>query len=85
MDKIIIKKITEKIFESLDDKERINQIINALGISNSKDIEKGIIIGRVYNSFHYQTRRLFKRDPTQEEFLEFLNFLKNKKTNIDSI
>jgi hypothetical protein len=32
-------------------------------------------MGRIYNSFHYQTRRALKRNATEEEFAEFLDIL----------
>jgi len=42
----------------------------------------GIVIGRLYNSFCYQCRRILNRNPTKEEFSEFLDFLKQKETEI---
>ena len=36
----------------------------------------GIIVGRLYNSFLYQHRRILKRNPTDEEFNEFIDFIK---------
>ena len=38
----------------------------------------GISIGRLSNSFYYQHRRILKRDPTDNEFTEFLEFLKKE-------
>jgi hypothetical protein len=42
------------------------------------DFAFGIAIGRIYNSFHYQTRRALKRNATPEEFAEFLDILAKK-------
>ena len=36
------------------------------------------MIGRLSNSFYYQHRRILKRNPTDMEFNEFLEFLKKK-------
>ena len=80
---IIDLKIKE-VFDSLDD---INTLITSLNehsriedqenISfDKKSLYIGIIIGRLYNSFYYQTRRIMKRDPTHNEFLEFVEIIK---------
>lgn len=89
MDEIILAKIQEKISESIADKKEIMEILSALNMYDSNDFKMGILIGRVYNSFHYQTKRILKREPTKLEFSEFLEFLiKNKKSlekKIDSL
>ena len=36
----------------------------------------GIVVGRIYNSFYYQTRRILGREPTDVEFQEFLDMIK---------
>ena len=38
----------------------------------------GIVIGRLFNSFYYQHRRILKRSPNETEFNEFIEFLKNQ-------
>ncbi len=59
----------KKIFESLDE------------LSTKTDsFSFGIIIGRLYNSFYYQCRRLLQRDPTKQEFSEFLEILKTRQS-----
>lgn len=82
MDKTIFEKINEKISESSEDKNQINQIIKALNLSHSNDFALGILVGRIYNSFHYQTKRVLKREPTHAEFLEFVEFLKQRKEDL---
>jgi hypothetical protein len=42
----------------------------------------GIIIGRVYNSFYYQHRRILGRDPNDNEFYDFLELLKDNLTEL---
>jgi hypothetical protein len=36
------------------------------------------MIGRLFNSFYYQHRRILKRSPNDMEFDEFLEFIKSK-------
>lgn len=40
--------------------------------------ERGAAAGRLYNSFHYQCRRILKRDPTDEEFDEFVGMVRDR-------
>ena len=80
----------EKLREVLDKKidsvfaktDEIKKIIDSLDELSTKtdDFSFGIIIGRLYNSFYYQSRRLLQRDPTDEEFSEFVEILKQKQS-----
>ena len=68
----------EKIDETLSNADEISQIVKSLDlipVESRSDFVLGIAIGRVYNSFHYQTRRALKRNATEEEFAEFLRIL----------
>ena len=78
MNEILLEKINEKINEILTNKDEIKKIRQTLDKleKDEKSFVYGIVIGRLYNSFHYQCRRLLKRDPTNEEFTEFLSILK---------
>jgi hypothetical protein len=78
MDEILLKKINEKISEILTNKYEIKKILQTLENleADEKSFVYGIVIGRLYNSFYYQCRRILKRDPTSEEFTEFLGILK---------
>ena len=74
----------EKIEASISTAE-LNNILERLEsvrVSNKDDFAFGIAIGRVYNSFHYQTRRTLKRNATEAEFREFLEILSQ---NADAI
>lgn len=82
MDKILLEKINQKISETLSKKDEIKQIVDSL---NKQGVDEdsfayGIVIGRVYNSFYYQTKRILNREPTSEEFTEFLNILKKHES-----
>jgi len=82
MNKAVLEKINQKISETLSKKDEIKQIVSSL---NKQGVDEnsfayGIVIGRVYNSFYYQTRRMLEREPTSEEFAEFLDILKKHES-----
>ena len=83
MDKILMEKIKQKIHESISNKEEIRRLVHLLSnIDDSKSFALGIIVGRIYNSFYYQTKRILNREPTESEFTEFLEFIKSKKSEL---
>ncbi|MCV0391717.1 MAG: hypothetical protein K5790_00300 [Nitrosopumilus sp.] len=86
MDEILFKKIEQKIHDTISNKDEIVQLIKFLSdIDDSKSFAMGIIVGRLYNSFYYQTKRILNREPTKEEFEEFLIFIKNKKPDLENL
>ena len=78
MDEQIIKILVKKISEIKTENNQTNQIIDEFSNLDSASFSSGIMIGRLLNSFHYQHRRILKRNPTDNEFNEFLEFLKTK-------
>ncbi len=77
MDSQLQEKIQQKIHETLENVNEINDIVHSLStLSVNNDFGYGIAIGRLYNSFYYQSRRILKRSPSKEEFAEFLEILK---------
>jgi hypothetical protein len=72
--KAVLAKIQETI-SSTDEISKIQRTLSHIPVSNHHDFAFGIAIGRIYNSFHYQTRRALKRNATEEEFAEFLDIL----------
>ena len=84
MDKRLEEKINEKIEEALVNIREVHQITNSLDklATGSNQFKYGIIVGRLYNSFHYQSRRILKRDPTLEEFIEFVQILSKRQDEI---
>ena len=88
MDEKIQKVLEEKIHESTS---RINEISTLVTSSAQESPEEekafgqGIIIGRLYNSFYYQSRRILKRNPTEQEFSEFIQLLKEHKKKLEII
>ena len=84
MDEIILKKIEQKIQDTILNNDDAKQLIHLLSsVDDSKSFGLGIIVGRIYNSFYYQTKRNFNREPTDEEFKEFLEFIKKQKTKLE--
>ena len=88
MDEKLEEKINQKINEVAENTDEIYKIINSLKKlrTHSDSFGYGIVIGRLYNSFYYQCRRILKRNPTNEELLEFLDILnKNQLKILDAI
>ena len=86
MDEILMGKIEQKIHETISNKEEIRQLIQLLSnIDDSKSFALGIVVGRLYNAFYYQTKRILNREPSQLEFTEFLEFVKSKKSYLEDL
>jgi len=86
MDKILLNKMEQKIQDTISNKDEIKQLIKSLSnIDDSKSFALGIIVGRLYNSFYYQSKRIINREPTEEEFKEFLEIIKTKKSNLENL
>ncbi len=86
MDEVLLKKIEQKIHDSISNKDDIKELIKSLStIDNSKSFALGIVVGRLYNTFFYQSKRILKRDPTKQEFEDFLKFIENKKSDLERL
>ena len=86
MDEILLEKIKQKIHETISNKEEIRQLIQFLSnVDDSKSFALGIVVGRLYNAFYYQTKRILGREPTDNEFAEFLEFVKGRKSELESL
>jgi hypothetical protein len=86
MDKILKSKIEEKIEETLANKSEIQKLVKTLTkIDNSKSFVLGIIVGRVYNSFYYQSKRILNREPTADEFEEFAEYVKSRRSDFENL
>ena len=84
MDKKIQKVLEEKIHESISKKNEIDLLVKSLGLllPSPRSFTYGIRIGRLYNSFYYQSRRILKRSPTEQEFSEFVKLLKEHENEL---
>ena len=86
MDDRLLKKIEQKIQDSISNQDDIQELIKSLStIDDSKSFALGIIVGRLYNAFFYQSKRILDREPTKQEFDEFLKFIKNKKSALEHL
>ena len=84
MDEKIQKILEEKIHESKGKMNEITTLVNSLGQAKRQNVfGQGIIIGRLYNSFYYQSRRILKRSPTDQEFSEFVELLKEHTNELE--
>ena len=84
MDKQLRQKIEEKLQETLSKRDEIKEIIDSFEkIKSNTDFTFGIVIGRLYNSFYYQTRRILNRNPTTQEFDEFIEMLKEREITLE--
>ena len=79
LDDRVKKAVFAKIQETISNTDEISKIqrmlLCSIVVANLDDFMFGIALGRIYNSFHYQTRRTLKRNATKEEFEEFLDIL----------
>ena len=78
MDEQIIKILEKKIGEIKNEDNKTKQIIDQFSNFDSISFSSGMMIGRLFNSFYYQHRRILKRKPTDIEFNEFLEFIKKE-------
>ena len=86
MDEILLKKIEQKIHDSISNQDDIKELIKSLSsIDNSQSFALGIVVGRLYNTFFYQSKRILKREPTKQEFEDFLKYIENKKSDLDNL
>lgn len=81
MDEKLRAIIEKKIQDTLAKTDEIKKIIESLNEISSKSdsFSVGVVIGRLYNSFYYQSRRILQREPTLQEFSEFLDIIKNRQ------
>ncbi len=86
MDEVLLKKIEQKIHDSISNQDDVKELIKSLStIDNSQSFALGIIVGRLYNTFFYQSKRILKREPTKQEFEDFLKFIVNKKSDLEHL
>ena len=83
MDPKIYVKINEKIQHTISNQDEIKQLAELFGDTDLKSTMLGIIMGRLYNSFYYQSKRILNREPTSGEFEEFLEFVRSQQDKFD--
>ncbi len=86
MNEVILKKLEQKIQDTISNKDDLGELIKLLSnIDDSKSFALGVVVGRIYNAFFYQSKRILDREPTKNEFEEFLKFIKNKKSDLENL
>ncbi len=75
MDEMIKKILFDKLESNSNQNDNIKKLVTSFKEYDPNSLYTGIIIGRLYNSFLYQYRRIVKRNPTNEEFNEFIDFI----------
>jgi len=75
----VIEKKIDAVYARTDEIKKIIESFDEL-TTKTNAFTSGIIIGMLYNSFYYQCRRLLQRDPTEQEFSEFLEILKKRQS-----
>ena len=88
MDEKIQKVLEEKIHDALERDKELTILIDSfkeIGADEANAFGHGIIIGMLYNSFYYQSRRILKRNPTEQEFSEFIQLLTEHKNELKII
>ena len=85
MDEKILKILHDKLDEVFVKNDEIRKITSSIDVNtyslDSQSLWLGILIGRLYNSFYYQHRRVLDRNPTTDEFLEFVDLIKSNQKN----
>ena len=85
MDEKILKILHGKLDEIFVKNDEIRKITSSIDVNtyslDSQSLWLGILIGRLYNSFYYQHRRVLDRNPTTDEFLEFVDLIKSNQKN----
>ena len=81
----ILKILHGKLDEIFVKNDEIRKITSSIDVNtyslDSQSLWLGILIGRLYNSFYYQHRRVLDRNPTNDEFLEFVDLIKSNQKN----
>ena len=85
MDEKILNILHDKLDEVFVKNDEIRKITSSIDVNtyslDSQSLWLGILIGRLYNSFYYQHRRVLDRNPTNDEFLEFVDLIKSNQKN----
>lgn len=76
--------LQSKIDTVIRSSDEIFAITRSLGelVDDEEKTAFGIALGRLYNAFHYQTRRVLKRDATNQELGEFIEMLSGRAAEI---
>ena len=81
MDRRVEERIDLKMEESLDLAGEIMALARSLAGSaaDAGPFALGILAGRLYNSFYYQSHRILGRDPSPAEFADFVSIISRNR------
>lgn len=86
MDAALYSALMRKIEEACSSSARVAELGRRLGEDGPSPapgaFARGVVAGRLYNSFHYQARRILKRDPTDDEFDEFVRIVRDNAARL---
>lgn len=82
MESKILERLESKITEASLRKTEIKHMAGVLDINNVSAYS--ILVGMLYNSFYYQTKRICSREPTNTESTEFVEWLVRKRSEIEN-
>ena len=85
MNKILEKKLMEKIQETIQQQNEIKKLCSISDVDDLKPFVLGIIVGRLFNSFYYQSKKNLNREPTENELSEFIELVKSKKHDFENL
>ena len=86
MDELLLKKIEQKLDDIASNKSELQQLAKSMPHTiDTKSFFYGLVAGRLYNSFYYQSKRILERNYTDYEFQEFIQFLKSKEVLIENL
>ncbi len=86
MNGVILERLEQKIRETVSNKDEILQLARSLSEADgSRSFVLGMVMGRLYNAFYYQSRRVLGREPTKEEFEEFLVFVRGRRQQLEGL
>jgi hypothetical protein len=85
MDKILKMKLEAKIQETIQQKNEIKKLCSITNIEDSKSFVLGIMVGRLFNSFYYQSKKILGREPTEIELAEFITMIESKKSDFENL
>ena len=72
MDEILLKKIEQKIQDTVSNKDDIQELIKSLStIDDSKSFALGIVVGRLYNAFFSKVKEFWIENQQNKNLMNF--------------
>ena len=81
MDERLLKILEQKVRDAISHSRHARDLA-ALLADGQESFAFGVLVGRIYNSFYYQSKRVLGREPTDMEFEEFLDFVRKNRSKL---